>query len=141
MTARKTTSFTGDEGFTLVEVIVAMAILLVGLLGFLQGVNVSMEHNLRNLLRNEASSIAERRLSEIRRASYSSLADTTYATSTEYVYGKVRGNASPYKIRREIVTVTNATTGTSSKQIRVLVSWTYKNVSSNYYEASTIRAE
>lgn len=141
MTARKAILLLNSRGFTLVEVLVAMSILLIGLLGFLQGVNVAMEHNLKNLLRNEASTIAEQELSSIRSAVYSTLADTSYSAGTTLLYGKVRGNTAPYKLRKEIVTVTNATTGTSSKEIKVLLSWTYKNISTNYYEASTIRSE
>jgi len=53
-------------GFTLVEVIMAVLILLVGMLGLLQAVNLAMEVNLRNQVREEAVYVGERVMTELR---------------------------------------------------------------------------
>ena len=47
------------KGFTLVEVLVAMVIILVLLLGLVQAALLSIDSNLRNLLREEAVKIAD----------------------------------------------------------------------------------
>lgn len=47
------------SGFTLIEFCVAVLIMMVGLLGLLQAVNMATQHNLGNLLRNEAISVAD----------------------------------------------------------------------------------
>lgn len=140
MRVRKRTLSSNKDGFTLIEVLIAMVILTIGLLGFLQGVNIAMEHNLKTLLRNEAASLAEQQMSALRLVSYDSLADTTYGAGSESVSSSVRGKVSPFKVRREIVTVSNSAAGTSSKQMKVLVSWTYRNLSTHYYEVSSLRS-
>jgi prepilin-type N-terminal cleavage/methylation domain-containing protein len=50
------------KGFTLVEVLVAMVIILVLLLGLVQAAILSIESNLRNVFRDEAVRIAEQRM-------------------------------------------------------------------------------
>ena len=54
---QKTSS--SSSGFTLIEVMVAMVITLVGLLGLLQSVNLATEHNIKNALRDEAVQVGE----------------------------------------------------------------------------------
>lgn len=49
-----------NRGFTLIEFLVAIVILMVGMLGLLQTVNVALNHNLQNQFRNEATVIADR---------------------------------------------------------------------------------
>ncbi len=48
-----------NRGFTLVEVLIALVVILIGLLGLLQVALLSIEHNFRNLLRDEAVNIAD----------------------------------------------------------------------------------
>lgn len=48
-----------ENGFTLVEFLVSVVILMVGLLGLLQAVNLSLQHNLTNEYRNEATTLAD----------------------------------------------------------------------------------
>ncbi|CAH2030120.1 type IV pilus modification PilV family protein [Trichlorobacter ammonificans] len=48
-----------SRGFTLLEFLVAVLIAMVGLLGLLQTVNVALNHNLQNQLRNEAVQVAD----------------------------------------------------------------------------------
>lgn len=49
------------KGFTLIEILVAMVIILVVLLGIVQAALLSIDSNLRNLLRDEAIRTAEQR--------------------------------------------------------------------------------
>ncbi len=52
-----------SRGFTLIEVMVAIVILAVGLLGLLYTVSLSIDNNLANVLRDEAIKVAEQRMS------------------------------------------------------------------------------
>ncbi len=51
--------FLNKRGFTLLEFLAAMVIMMVGLLGLLTAVNVALNHNLQNQLRNEAAQVAD----------------------------------------------------------------------------------
>jgi len=48
-----------NKGFTLVEFLVAMVILIVGMLGLLTSVNYALAHNMVSQLRNEAVNVAD----------------------------------------------------------------------------------
>ena len=52
-------------GFTLVEVLMAMLIMTVGLLGLLRSVSAAYEHTLRNRLREEAVAVAEEQMNNL----------------------------------------------------------------------------
>lgn len=62
-----------DRGFTLVEILVAFSILTIGILAILNGLMVTVEHNLSNLVRDEAVRIAEEKINELRGMAFSSI--------------------------------------------------------------------
>lgn len=107
-----------DSGFTLLEVLVAMVIMVVGLLGLLQAVNVSMEHNLRNMARDEASRIADERMNSLLARPFDKISSTY---SPEFVPSRIRGVSKNYTVEKKSTEV-----GGSSLQLEVLVSWAYK---------------
>jgi len=51
-----------NQGFTLVEFLVAITIMMVGLMALLQCVNIAIVRNLENQFRNEAVSLADERM-------------------------------------------------------------------------------
>jgi len=51
-----------NRGFTLIEFLVAIVITMVGLLALLQSVNIALNHNLQNQLRNEAVVVADQQM-------------------------------------------------------------------------------
>lgn len=55
----------GNGGFTLVEMMISMVVILIVLLGLVQAAVLSIEHNVRNQLRDEAVRIAEQRMNGI----------------------------------------------------------------------------
>ena len=57
-----TTSPPGSVGFTLVEMLMAMLVMTVGLLGLLQSVSVAYRQSLKDKLRKEATLLAEARM-------------------------------------------------------------------------------
>jgi type IV pilus assembly protein PilV len=59
MTARRKTSLLTNSGFTLLEIMMAMLIMTVGLLGLLQSIQVAYRHNAKNKMRERAVVLAD----------------------------------------------------------------------------------
>jgi type IV pilus assembly protein PilV len=118
------------SGFTLVELLAAMVIMLVGLLGLLQAVNIALEHNLKNQMRNEVSRVAQDNMNLMRSRPFDAvLSSTTTARSS------LRNINRTYEVTR---TVSPTGTGISSKY-QVDVTWNYKNVP-NTHSVMSVRS-
>lgn len=97
---------------------VAMVIMLIGLLGLLQSVNIATEVNLKNHLRDEATRVAETIINDMRTAPF----ERTYNNFTT-VPSRVRNSAKGYRVRR------TSTAMSTSNEYQVDVRWKYKNYS------------
>lgn len=115
-------------GFTLVEFLVAIVILMVGLLGLLQVVNVGYNQNMQNQVRNEAVAVADEEMAK------------------ELAKGFVNASTSTkaFSVQREVLTamknysvVRSGTAMQNSKQINFQVRWRYKGAAYNH-GASTV---
>jgi type IV pilus assembly protein PilV len=111
-----------NRGFTLTEVMVAILIMMVGMLGLLEAINVAMAYNLRNHLRDEAVYVGEKYMN-IQRAKPFDLLSTTYGT--RYEPSKVRGTGKLYSVDMKVTDLSTDAV-TPSKQLDVTVSWTLK---------------
>lgn len=107
------------RGFSLVELLVAMAITTIGLLGLLQGINLALESNAKNLYRVEASSVGEEVLARAKGMPFASI--STPGTGTTFVPRKIRAVFRNFSVTRQVVTISDKT-----KQIQVGVVWHYK---------------
>ena len=110
-----------------------MLIMLVGLLGLLQSVNLAMEHNLRNQLRDEAVLIAEQTMGNLKTRAFNQISTPQFSPRT--VKSQLRGGNFNYTMKR-VCTVT----GTTTAQLAVTVEWRYKG--SDYsHSVTSIRSD
>lgn len=115
------TAYTKDsKGFTLIEFLVAIVILMVGLLGLLQTVNYAIVHNMKNQLRQEALIFADERMNLEKAKPFDNI-PTPYLrnySSSRVVYGVFR----MYSVAH-----TNSDVTSQTKNIDFQVIWHYKN--------------
>lgn len=120
-----------SRGFTLIELMVAMLITLVGLVGLLQAVNVAMEHNMRNMLRDEAVLVGEQVMGYQKVRPFAQISTTNSAVTVNS------------RLRRGSLSYTVAPTSTAlstARQLIVTVSWRYKGVDYTH-QVRSVRSE
>lgn len=117
-----------SKGFTLVEALTAIAILIVSMLAVLNTLTVALDHNLNSAMRDEATMIAEERLNSLRNSSFASL-----ATSSDTVQRNFRNLTKTFTVA---VTVQNLSA--TSRGVQVVVTWTHKGVSHQHSVSSII---
>jgi type IV pilus assembly protein PilV len=128
MTAPTSSLRTNSPGFTLIEVMMAMLVLTVGLLGLLQSLQLGYRQSLRDRARDEAVQIAEEQMHDRRR-----LAFRDFTGFNREVRRKVSGGEVPF----EVVGVVQKL-GASAKKLTLTVSWT-ANAARFYHEIFTLK--
>jgi len=119
-----------NRGVTLVEVIIALTVMLVVFLALMQTAIVSIDSNIKNLLRDDAVSIAETGMDEARNVPFDSLSGST----STYDDRRARDITTRYNVTRA-VTVLNA----DNKRVDVTVDWTWKGESYTHRDTTLIR--
>lgn len=127
-----TTVLRSRAGFSLVEVMIALLITLVVFLAMMQAVLLSIDANAKNALRNEATSIAESRMTAARNMAFDLVLTDAGAISDcpeEFTFGTGQ------KITRTIrnasvdfctnVTVTPTADG-NNKRVEITVGWDWR---------------
>lgn len=110
--------FQDNSGHTLVEMMVAILILLVALLGLMEAINLGIRTNLSNKLRNDAMHIADEQMYMRRTMKFDDLkVDTTKTTAikSRSINGFVN-----YSVQNSVYKVGNTK---FSKKLSVTVSW------------------
>jgi type IV pilus assembly protein PilV len=121
------------NGFTLIEVMVAMMIMMVGMLALLQTVNISIAHNNSNKLRNDAVRIADERIGIELTKAFNSVASGTESVTIDNVQYSVVKNVS------NLTTHSIATDRISgSKSLRVEISWNDSGKTKKHSLSTTI---
>jgi type IV pilus assembly protein PilV len=122
------TSIKNSSGFTLIEVLVAIVIMMVGMLGLLETINVSIQHNLKNQLRGEALRVGERYMADLRGKTFSAYSDSYTPTSYS---SKIKGISKSYRVERMAQPIAFDSNGNkTSRQLKVTVKWSFRNQSS-----------
>ena len=126
----ETAAICNKRGFTLVEFLVAIVILMVGLLGLLQTVNYAIVHNMTNQLRQSAILVADERMQTEMAKEFGNI---PIGSANETVQRVVNGAQYSYTV---VVTNTQPTTQTINIDIRV--GWNYKGQAYQHAVASLI---
>ncbi|MCX5798954.1 MAG: prepilin-type N-terminal cleavage/methylation domain-containing protein [Proteobacteria bacterium] len=121
----------GNKGFTIIEVLIAIAILIISMLAVLNTLVIVTEHNLNNISRDEAIRIAEQKMNELRNTNFSSLAD-----GSSSVTRNIRNLAKTYNIEW---TINNFSS--NSKVLQVSVKWTYKGIEHQHSITSMVNQD
>jgi len=112
------------KGFTLIEFLVAIVILMVGLLGLLQSINLALFTNLENILRTEAVMLADDRMMAQRSKTFTAISTTSRSAN---VPRDIRGIFKSYTVQTVGSVVTTTDSGAPrSKQVDINVSWKIK---------------
>ncbi|MEJ2253428.1 MAG: type II secretion system protein [Nitrospirota bacterium] len=122
-------------GFTLVEVMVALLILLFVSVALMQTALVSIDSNMRNVLRDEAVRLAEKTVSDVRTTPFSHPSLDVGVHPPTKADLKLRGftGASAtegkdfFTIKNTVVDLNND----NNKRVDVLVQWTWKGLAYN----------
>ncbi len=120
-----------NKGFTLVEVIIAMFILLIGMLALLNTAAVIIENNLINILRDEAAYVAQSTMSDIKNTPFSSITSQPATTVKRYF----RGVETDYSVT---TTVSPVGAAGDTISVNVLVNWTYKGTTYQHSATTVI---
>jgi type IV pilus assembly protein PilV len=120
-----------DKGFTLIEVMMAILILMVGMIGLLQAINLTMEVNLRNQVREEAVYVGEKVMNEMRgrgfdNISVAAIPSQSCSYQTYQIPSRLRGINRTYDVTRSSRVLSIVDSKPATKELTVLVNWTYK---------------
>jgi len=147
-----------ERGLTLVEVTIALLVMLLVSLALMETALLSIESNLRNIIRDEAVSIAEMRMNEARSISFDNLSDDTADAIPDdnLILDACRSSPVsdpdpyPVKVTRNFRNMasfdfgtrrTVAAMGSDNRQITVLVRWVYKNECYTHSVSTVVRRQ
>lgn len=120
-----------EKGFTLIEFLVAIVILMIGMLGLLEAVNVAMRQNTGNKMRNDAVVLADQVMSAQRVRSF----DSVVASNTSQTV-----SAGAAFVNYSVINETSDLSGTS-KIVTVSVSWRERGVKKQHSLSTVITNE
>jgi type IV pilus assembly protein PilV len=133
-------SLFNDRGFTLIEMLAAIVIIIVAMLGLLTSLEVATETNVKNQMRDEALFAAQAEMNHWRSMPFTSISTVAnpniYRYAPQQVPSKLRGVTKNYNIVRSTI----ASPDGSVVDMGVRVVWTYKNISTAH-EMHTVRGQ
>lgn len=95
-----------------------MVIMLIGLMGLFKSIEMLMEHNLRNYMREESVRLSEERMVGAKNLPFANI--SSYSTPRT-VTRSFRSISKPFSVNRTVTALS-----TTSQQVDVSVVWTYK---------------
>ncbi len=122
---------------TLVEVLVALAIVFVIFLGLSDAGIVVLNENIKNSMRDEAVSVAEVQVQEARRTSFAGLADK----AAFHVFRPIRGLTADYTVTWAVANPDGSTppSDPNHRQVTINVSWSRHQKAYNHQVVTIVR--
>jgi len=111
---------------TLIEVLVALAIVFIVFLGMSSAGLVVLDQNIRNSQRDEAVSVAEMEMQEARNIPFA-----TIANDNHIVYRQIRGLNVGYTVARTVANPNGTTPPTDPNNRRVTINVTWSRIVNN----------
>lgn len=112
-----------NGGMTLVEVLVAMAIVFIVFLGMSSAGLVVLDQNIKNSQRDEAVSVAEKEMEEARNIPFATIANDNHIATR-----KIRGLNVAYNVVRTVANPDGTTPPTDPNNRRVTISVTWNRI-------------
>ena len=129
-----------NRGVTLIEMMISLVIILIVSLALMQTALVGINTNVQNSMRDEAVSVAEMRMNDLR-----SLPFTETLTHADLASGTTTATPVPRNLRGATIQYTPSQTisdiNTSAKQITISVAWSYRGKSYNHSITSIMRRQ
>lgn len=128
----KAISTFSNRGFSLLEVLVAIVILMVGLLALLQAINLSIATNLQSEMRTQGTLIGEDVMARIKALPFDNI---TATQKTVAVPVSMRSSPVNFNVTKSVDDISSTT-----KRVNVAVRWSHRG---NIYEhvVSSVVAE
>ena len=112
-----------NGGMTLVEVLVAMAIVFIVFLGMSSAGLVVLDQNIKNSQRDEAVSVAEMEMEDVRNIPFATIANDNHIATR-----KIRGLNVAYNVVRTVANPDGTTPATDPNNRRVTISVTWNRI-------------
>ena len=122
-----------NKGFTLIEVLIAFFILMIGLMALLYTVSISISNNLQNVIRDEAVNVAAQQMTFVRNTPFSQIpvgSPAVIGLSTNPVSSVSRNLRSTVVFYTVTTNVTAMTTDALS--VQVIVAWAYRGANARH---------
>ena len=120
------------RGFTLIEVMMAMLIVAVGLMGMMQTLGYSISRNFSNKLRIDAVTIADHAMMNDRAKPFASVSSANTTAQVPFALGFVN-----YSVLAKVTKIGSSTPPTA-KNIQYTVTWRDKNVRKQHFLTTVI---
>jgi prepilin-type N-terminal cleavage/methylation domain-containing protein len=121
-----------NRGFTLVEVLVAIVILFISMMAVLHALGLSVEHNMKNIIMDEAVRLSEQKMNELRNTSITTLASSNPSTEVP-ISRNFRNITIDYNVNWIVESLS-----ADSRAIQVLVQWRWKNIDHQHTATSIV---
>jgi prepilin-type N-terminal cleavage/methylation domain-containing protein len=125
MMTRPIPALRSNGGFSLIEVMVSLAIISIVFIALADTSIVSLDYNMNNLVREDAVRIADNFMETARNTPFASLATTA---TPLHVYRNVRGKAVDYSVTQTISMLDGNNT-----QVAVEVTWNARRFSGGHW--------
>lgn len=132
-----------NRGMSLIEVMFALVLLLLSTLAMMKTGLLAVQTNMVNSLRDEAVSVAEERMNELKNELFSAnatsiLLNPTGDVADATVVRKLRATSVTYTRTRRVDTIT---TTPPARQVSVIVTWSYRGQTYTHGITSIIRQQ